>query len=218
MPRVAALLDAPQVSDVMQLESATRFKRPIYAGNAITTVEVSAPKIVATIRTASFEAGCGRRHGNGRTAALHRRSAQRTRAFVAWRRPPRTVPICKVQSKVISGGRAPRQRRCVQAHLRPGGQDRRGRRRVACRRGCGLRTQRHAGRADGKDHRARALYRHRHLRRDPASHRYQRTHARLLRSTRIPRRPIFEVADIGIVGDLFTIVPELEKLIDDSRK
>ncbi|HEX8029558.1 MAG TPA: hypothetical protein VF491_13885, partial [Vicinamibacterales bacterium] len=37
MPRVAALLDAPQVSDVMAIESATRFRRPIYAGNAITT-------------------------------------------------------------------------------------------------------------------------------------------------------------------------------------
>ncbi len=47
MPRVAALLDAPQISDVMSIESATRFKRPIYAGNAITTVEVSAPQITA---------------------------------------------------------------------------------------------------------------------------------------------------------------------------
>ncbi len=57
MPRVAALLDAPQISDVMSIESAVRFKRPIYAGNAITTVEVAAgTKIVATIRTASFEA------------------------------------------------------------------------------------------------------------------------------------------------------------------
>ena len=57
MPRVAALLDAPQVSDIMAIESATRFKRPIYAGNAITTVEVDAGvKIVGTVRTASFEA------------------------------------------------------------------------------------------------------------------------------------------------------------------
>ena len=53
MPRVAALLDAPQVSDIMAIESPTRFKRPIYAGNAITTVDVAAGvKIVATIRTA----------------------------------------------------------------------------------------------------------------------------------------------------------------------
>ena len=41
MPRVAALLDAPQVSDVMSSRAPTRFKRPIYAGNAITTVEVA---------------------------------------------------------------------------------------------------------------------------------------------------------------------------------
>jgi electron transfer flavoprotein alpha subunit len=60
MPRVAALLDAPQLSDVMSIESDTRFRRPIYAGNAITTVEVAAgTKVVATVRIASFEAAAG---------------------------------------------------------------------------------------------------------------------------------------------------------------
>src|SRR6185437_2990856 len=39
MPRVAALLDTAQISDIMAIESATRFRRPIYAGNAIVTVE-----------------------------------------------------------------------------------------------------------------------------------------------------------------------------------
>ena len=57
MPRVAALLDTAQVSDVMAVESATRFRRRIYAGNAILTVEVEpGNKIVGTVRTASFEA------------------------------------------------------------------------------------------------------------------------------------------------------------------
>ena len=76
MPRVAALLDAPQISDVMSLESPTRFRRPIYAGNAITTVEVAAgTKIVATIRTASFEAvasdgNAASRIGQHRTAEM----------------------------------------------------------------------------------------------------------------------------------------------------
>jgi electron transfer flavoprotein alpha subunit len=55
MPRVAALLGAVQVSDVMAAETATRFRRPIYAGNAILTVEVTGPPIVATVRVASFQ-------------------------------------------------------------------------------------------------------------------------------------------------------------------
>ena len=42
MPRVAALLGAPQISEIMAIESATRFRRPIYAGNAIVTVDVKA--------------------------------------------------------------------------------------------------------------------------------------------------------------------------------
>ena len=53
MPRVAALLGVPQLSDVMAVESASRFRRPVYAGNAIATVEVPAgQKLVATVRVA----------------------------------------------------------------------------------------------------------------------------------------------------------------------
>src|SRR5262249_35839218 len=57
MPRVAALLGCAQISDIMAIESANRFRRPIYAGNAIVTVETDpASKIVGTVRTASYEA------------------------------------------------------------------------------------------------------------------------------------------------------------------
>src|SRR5271166_2026914 len=55
-PRVAALLDVMQVSDVTKVVGPKTFERPIYAGNAIQTVEATDPKIVATVRTASFGA------------------------------------------------------------------------------------------------------------------------------------------------------------------
>jgi electron transfer flavoprotein alpha subunit len=55
LPRVAALLDVMQVSDVVAIVSPNIFKRPIYAGNAIQTVQATDGKIVATIRTTAFE-------------------------------------------------------------------------------------------------------------------------------------------------------------------
>lgn len=54
LPRVAALLDVMQVSEIVEVVSADTFKRPIYAGNAIQTVRSSDPKKVITVRTASF--------------------------------------------------------------------------------------------------------------------------------------------------------------------
>ncbi|MDP1731216.1 MAG: electron transfer flavoprotein subunit alpha/FixB family protein, partial [Devosia sp.] len=54
MPRVAALLDVMQISDVVAVERPTRFRRPIYAGNAIQTVETDEPVRILTIRTAAF--------------------------------------------------------------------------------------------------------------------------------------------------------------------
>ena len=54
LPRVAALLDVAQVSEIIEVISADTFKRPIYAGNAIQTVQASDAKKVITVRTASF--------------------------------------------------------------------------------------------------------------------------------------------------------------------
>ena len=55
MPRVAALLDVMQVSDAIKVISPDTFERPIYAGNAIQTVQATDPKIVVTVRTAAFQ-------------------------------------------------------------------------------------------------------------------------------------------------------------------
>jgi electron transfer flavoprotein alpha subunit len=55
MPRVAALLDVAQVSDIVAVEGAKVFVRPIYAGNALQTVEATDPKVVVTVRGTAFE-------------------------------------------------------------------------------------------------------------------------------------------------------------------
>lgn len=54
MPRVAGLLGVAQISDVIEAVSADRFRRPIYAGNAVATVEISTRPVIATIRVSSF--------------------------------------------------------------------------------------------------------------------------------------------------------------------
>ena len=70
MPRVAALLDVMQVSDVIAVDSADTFQRPIYAGNAIQTVQATDAKKVLTIRTAGFAAA-----GEGGSASVEAISA-----------------------------------------------------------------------------------------------------------------------------------------------
>jgi len=55
MPRVAALMDVAQISDILSVESESVFKRPIYAGNIIATVESSDAKKVITVRTTAFD-------------------------------------------------------------------------------------------------------------------------------------------------------------------
>jgi len=56
LPRVAALLDVMQVSDIVKVLAPDTFERPIYAGNAIQTVQSTDPKLVVTVRTPSFAA------------------------------------------------------------------------------------------------------------------------------------------------------------------
>jgi electron transfer flavoprotein alpha subunit len=69
-PRVAALLDVAQISEIIEVVSADTFKRPIYAGNAIQTVQSTDAKKVITVRSASFAAA-----GEGGSAAVEAISA-----------------------------------------------------------------------------------------------------------------------------------------------
>src|SRR5690606_9623115 len=64
-PRIAALLDVAQVSEIIEVVSPDTFKRPIYAGNAIQTVQSTDAKKVITVRTAAFQAA-----GEGGSAAV----------------------------------------------------------------------------------------------------------------------------------------------------
>jgi len=217
MPRVAALLDAPQVSDVMAIESATRFKRPIYAGNAITTVEVTTgTKIVATIRIASFEAVAGGGAAPVEAKAPAAALPTHTR-FVGLSAASSDRPDLQSASRVISGGRALASSDAFKIIYS-----------LADKIGAAVGASRAAVDAGyvpsdmqvGQTGKiiAPELYiaigisgAIQHL----TGIKDART---IVAINKDSEAPIFEVADIGIVGDLFTIVPELERLIDASRK
>jgi len=105
MPCVAALLDAPQVSDAMAVEGPRTFKRPIYAGNAVVTVEVpDGVTVVATIRSASFaETG---RNGQAPIDAVTVDAALPTHTrFVGLAAGSSDRPDLQSARRVVSGGR-----------------------------------------------------------------------------------------------------------------
>jgi electron transfer flavoprotein alpha subunit len=106
MARIAGLLDAPQVSDIMAIDSPTRFRRPIYAGNAILTVDSEgAAQVVGTVRTASFEAA-----GGGGAAPVEKANVNVTlpthTRFVSVSAAKTDRPDLQTAARVISGGRA----------------------------------------------------------------------------------------------------------------
>ncbi|QHS09887.1 electron transfer flavoprotein subunit alpha/FixB family protein [Sinimarinibacterium sp. NLF-5-8] len=104
-PRVAAKLDVQQVSDVMAVHGANSFDRPIYAGNAIVTVEAPAGTVVATVRLASFQAV-----GEGGSAAVEAASVSATlpahTRFVKLEAQKSERPDLQAAARVVSGGRA----------------------------------------------------------------------------------------------------------------
>jgi electron transfer flavoprotein alpha subunit len=106
MPCVAALLGVSQVSDVMKVEDAHTFQRPIYAGNAIVTVRVpSADPVVATIRTASWPAASDGGNATVEAAAVEATLPTHTR-FVELKAGKSDRPDLQSASRVVSGGRA----------------------------------------------------------------------------------------------------------------
>ncbi|MGO4440892.1 electron transfer flavoprotein subunit alpha/FixB family protein [Rhizobium sp. RAF56] len=104
MPRVAALLDVAQVSEIIEVVSPDTFKRPIYAGNAIQTVQSSDAKRVITVRTASFAAA-----PTGGSAAVETISAVANpglSTFVGDALSSSDRPELTSAKIIISGGRA----------------------------------------------------------------------------------------------------------------
>jgi electron transfer flavoprotein alpha subunit len=212
MPRVAALLNSPQISDVMAVESATRFRRPIYAGNAIVTVETDpADKIVFTVRTASFEAAATGGSAPIEKATVNAEIPTYTR-FISVSAAKNDRPDLQTASRVISGGRALASADGFKILYS-----------LADKIGAAVGASRAAVDAGYAPNElqvgqtgkiiAPELYvaigisgAIQHL----TGIKDART---IVAINKDSEAPIFEVADIGLVGDLFKIVPELESLI-----
>ncbi len=104
MPRVAAALDVMQISDIISVESSDTFKRPIYAGNAIQTVQTSDAIKIITVRTTTFDAA----EAEGGSALIENikvGEAQKMSTFVKAELSKSDRPELTSAKIVISGGR-----------------------------------------------------------------------------------------------------------------
>ena len=104
-PRVAALLDCSQISDLTEIIDSKTFVRPIYAGNAFTTVQSEEPKLVLTIRASAFQAAeIGA--GNANICEVAATPVQGLSRFVSRKSMQSDRPELTQARVVVSGGRA----------------------------------------------------------------------------------------------------------------
>lgn len=209
LPRVAAKLGVQQISDIMAVHGATSFDRPIYAGNAIVTVEApAAPLVVATVRLASFQAvGAAAAPAPVEKISLQATLPTHTR-FVKLDAQKSERPELQSAARVISGGRALGSAENFDLIYA-----------LADKIGAGVGASRAAVDSGyvpndmqvGQTGKiiAPELYvaigisgAIQHL----AGIKDART---IVAINKDAEAPIFEIADFGLVGDLFTVVPEL---------
>jgi electron transfer flavoprotein alpha subunit len=103
MPRVAAKLDVPQISEIIAVESPDTFRRPIYAGNAVQTVQAPGGKKVITVRTATFKAA--EQTGSAPTEKVSAAPDPGTSKFVGEELSKSERPELTSAKIIISGGR-----------------------------------------------------------------------------------------------------------------
>jgi len=170
-PRAAALLDVGQISEITKVVSADTFERPIYAGNAIATVQSSDSIKVITVRATGFDAAAAT-GGSAAVEAVGSATDAGTSKFVSEELAKSDRPELTAAKIVVS---APRhgQRRQLQDPLQPGRQA--GRRRGGFPRRCRrrFRAERHAGRSNRQDRGPATVCRRRYFRRHPASGRHE---------------------------------------------
>lgn len=212
MPRVAALLGAPQLSDIMAVESAHRFRRPTYAGNAIITVEAAAgEKLVATVRSASFEAAPSGGTATVESATVQAELPTHTR-FVGVSAAKSDRPDLQTAGRVVSGGRALGSADNFNILYS-----------LASKLGAAVGASRAAVDAGYAPNDMQVGQTGKIISPElyvavgisgAIQHLTGIKDARtIVAINKDGEAPIFEIADIGLVGDLFTIVPELEKLV-----
>ncbi|MDB5598419.1 MAG: electron transfer flavoprotein subunit alpha [Xanthobacteraceae bacterium] len=117
MPRIAALLDVMQVSEITKVIAPDTFERPIYAGNAIQTVKSTDAKKVITVRTAAFQSS-----GEGGSAAIEPAAAAADPAlssFVGEELSKSDRPELTSAKVIISGGRAMQNRENFTKYIEP---------------------------------------------------------------------------------------------------
>ncbi|ESQ93688.1 electron transfer flavoprotein subunit alpha/FixB family protein [Asticcacaulis benevestitus] len=105
-PRVAALLDVSLLSDVMEVVDANTFVRPIYAGNALETVQTSEAKKVMTVRTTAFKAAAEAEGGSATVETVAAPASKAGTRFISEEKVVSDRPELGAAKIVVSGGRA----------------------------------------------------------------------------------------------------------------
>ena len=211
-PRVAALLDVMQVSDILSVEGPDIFTRPIYAGNAIATVQTGDKKLVLTVRGTAFEKAAAD-GGSGSVEPVQGKGDQRLSTFQGSEIAANARPELTSAKVIVSGGRALGSGEKFHELIEP----------LADKLGAGVGASRAAVDAGyvPNDYQvgqtgkivAPEVYvavgisgAIQHL----AGMKDSKT---IIAINKDEDAPIFQVADVGLVGDLFKVVPELtEKL------
>jgi len=207
-PRVAAHLDVMQVSEILSVEGPKTFTRPIYAGNAIATVESTDAKLVITVRGTAFEKAATE-GGSGTIEAVSGAGDAGTSSFVGAEIAKSERPELTSAKIIVSGGRALKDAETFEATITP----------LADKLGAAIGASRAAVDAGYV----------------PNDYQVGQTgkivapevyfaigisgaiqHLAGMKDSKViiainkdEDAPIFQVADVGLVADLFTAVPEL---------